>query len=41
MNVDNSPFEMTELFQFGGTILVSENYRQEDIKGRLKSGTAC
>jgi hypothetical protein len=41
MNIDTSPFELAGQFQLLGTILANQNSMQEEIKGRLKSGTAC
>jgi len=40
INVDNSSFEMEE-FKYLGTTLTNQNYIQEEIKSRLKSGSAC
>jgi hypothetical protein len=34
-------FEMAEYFKYWGTILTNQNYIQEEIKSRLKSGNAC
>ena len=41
INMDNSSFEMMEEFKYFGTTLVNQNYIQEEIKSRLKSGNAC
>jgi hypothetical protein len=41
MKIGNSSFERVEEFKYLGTTLTSDNCIQEEIKGRLKSGTAC
>jgi len=38
---ENSSFERVEEFKYLGTILTHQNYIQEEIKSRLKSGNAC
>ena len=38
--IDNSSFERAE-FKHLGTILKNQNFIQEEIKSRLKSGNAC
>jgi len=40
INIDNSSFERVEDYKHLGTTLTNENYIQEDIKSRLKSGNA-
>ena len=40
IKVDNSPFEIVEEFKYKGTTLTHQNYIQEEIKSRLKSGNA-
>jgi len=37
----NSAFERVEEFKYMGTTLTNQNYIQEEIKSRLKSGNAC
>jgi hypothetical protein len=39
IKVDNSSFEMEE-FKYLGTTLTNQNYIREEIKRRLKSGSA-
>jgi len=41
MKTDNSSFERLEQFTYLGTTLTYQNYIQEEIKSRLKSGNAC
>jgi len=38
---DNSSFKMVEEFKCMGITLTHQNYIQEEIKSRLKSGNAC
>jgi sorting nexin-29 len=38
---DNSSFEGLDEFKYLGTTLTNQNYLQEEIRGRLKSGNAC
>ena len=39
--IDNRSFEMVEQFRHLGATLTNQNYIQEEIKSRLKSGNAC
>ena len=41
MKVDNSSIERVEEFKYLGTTLTNQNFIQEEIKSRLKSGNAC
>jgi len=41
MKTDNSSFERVEQFKYLGMTLTNQNYIQEEIKSRLKSGNAC
>ena len=41
MKVDNSSFERVEEFKYLGTNSTYQNYIQEEIKSRLKSGNVC
>jgi len=41
INIDNNSFEMMEEFVCLGTTLTNQNYIQEEIKSRMKSGNAC
>jgi hypothetical protein len=41
MKIGNSSFERVEEFKYLGTTLTDQNYIQEEIKCRLKSGNAC
>ena len=41
IKIDNSSFEMVEQFKYMETTLTQQNYIQEEIKSRLKSGNAC
>jgi hypothetical protein len=40
VRIDNSTFERVEEFKYFGTTLKNQNYIQEDIKSRLRSGNA-
>ena len=40
MKTDNSSFEMVKGFKYLGTALANQNYIQEEIKSRLRSGNA-
>jgi hypothetical protein len=39
--MDNSASEMVEQFKYLGTTVTNQNYIQEEIESRLKSGNAC
>ena len=41
IKIDNKSFERMEQFETFGTTLTNQNYIQEEIKSRLKSGNAC
>jgi hypothetical protein len=41
MKIDNRAFEMVEEFKYLGTNLTNQSSVQEEIKSRLKSGSAC
>jgi trans-2-enoyl-CoA reductase len=41
INICNNYFERVELFKYLATTLRNQNYTQEEIKSRLKSGNAC
>jgi hypothetical protein len=41
MKNDNSSFERVEDFRYLGTTFTDQNSMQEEIKGRLKSESAC
>jgi hypothetical protein len=41
IQTDNSSFEMVEEFRYLVTTLTDQNFIQEEIKSRLKSGNAC
>jgi len=38
---DNSSFERVKEYKYLGTTLTDPNSIQEEIKGRLKAGSAC
>jgi len=40
MTIDNSSFEKVEELKYLGTTISNQNSVQEEIKNRLKSGTA-
>jgi len=40
VKIGNSSFERVEEFRYLGTTLTNQNYIQEEIKNRLKSGNA-
>jgi hypothetical protein len=40
-NIDNSSFEREEGFKYLGTTLTKQNYIQEELTSRLKSGNSC
>ena len=40
IKTDNSSYERAEEFKYLGTTLTNQNYIQEEIKSRLKSGNA-
>jgi hypothetical protein len=39
--IDNSSFERVGELKYLGTIITNQNFFQEEIKSRLKSGNAC
>ena len=39
--IDNFSFEKLEEFKYLGTNLTNQNFIQDEIKSRLKSGNAC
>jgi len=39
--IDNTSFEKMEEFKYLGTNLTNQNFIQDEIKSRLKSGNAC
>ena len=41
MKTDNTSFERVGQFKYLRTNLTDQNYNQEEIKNRLKSGNAC
>jgi len=41
MEIGNSSFETVEQFKYLGKTLAIQNYIQEEIKSRLKSGNTC
>ena len=41
IKIDNSSSEMLEELEYLGTALTNQNTIQEEIKSRLKSGSAC
>jgi len=41
IKIDNSSFEMVEELKYLETTLTNQNYIQEEIKSRLKSGNVC
>ena len=41
IKIDSSSFERVEEFRYLGTTLTDQNYIQEEIKCRLKSGNVC
>ena len=41
IKIDNSSFERVEEFKYLETHLTNQNYIQEEIESRLKSGNAC
>jgi hypothetical protein len=41
IEVDNNFFERVEKFKYLGTTLNKQNFVQEEIKNRLKTGNAC
>ena len=41
MRVDNSTFERVEDFKYLGTTLTNQNSIAEEIKSRLRLGSAC
>jgi len=41
IKTDNGYFEREEEFKYLGTTLTDQNYIQEEIKSRLKSGNSC
>ena len=41
IKIDNSSFERMEGFKYLETILINQNYIQEEIKNRFKSGNVC
>ena len=41
VKIDNSSIERVEEFRYFGTMLTNQNSIQEEIKSRLKLGSAC
>ena len=41
VRIDNSTFERVEEFKYLGTTLTDQNSIAEEIKSRLRSGSAC
>jgi len=41
MKIDNSSFEMVEMFKYLGKTLTNKNSIKEEIKNRLTEGNAC
>ena len=41
VGIDNSTFDRVENFKYLGTTLTNQNSMAEEIKSRLKSGSAC
>jgi hypothetical protein len=41
IRIDNKSFESIEQFKYLGTTLTNRNSIQDEIKNRLKSGSAC
>jgi len=41
LRIDNSTFKRVEEFQYLGTTLTNQNFIAEEIKSRLRSGSAC
>jgi UDP-galactopyranose mutase len=41
MKIDNSSYERVEEFKYLGTALTDKSSIQEEIKNRLKLGSAC
>ena len=41
IKIDNSSLERVEQFKYLGTTLTNQNSIQEEIRGRLKLGSAC
>jgi hypothetical protein len=41
IKIDSGAFEIMEEFKYFGTTIMKQNYIQEEIRSRLKSGNAC